>query len=151
VKILNLLVDCGHLRKKFKCVNILNSAILWSIWKLRNEMCFQGAKWQGAGVILKKAARMLRDWKLIQQEEEADHLERLARELERRSLLPPAITWEEARPLTSVSEISVAEMNVLCNNVELESVSSMAVSPDDVLATLPVAHVSGACINDDLM
>jgi hypothetical protein len=114
-------------------------------------MCFQGAKWQGAGVILKKAARMLRDWKLIQQEEEADHLERLARELERRSLLPPAITWEEARPLTSVSEISVAEMNVLCNNVELESVSSMAVSPDDVLATLPVAHVSGACINDDLM
>jgi hypothetical protein len=32
------------------------------IWKLRNDMCFQGVGWQGMGVLLRKGARMLRDW-----------------------------------------------------------------------------------------
>jgi hypothetical protein len=33
--------------KKFKALNICSSAILWSLWKMRNLLCFQGKKWLG--------------------------------------------------------------------------------------------------------
>jgi hypothetical protein len=28
--------------KKYNAVNVFNTAILWTIWKVRNELCFQG-------------------------------------------------------------------------------------------------------------
>jgi hypothetical protein len=33
--------------KRFKTVNALTSATLWTIWKIRNEMCFQGLYAEG--------------------------------------------------------------------------------------------------------
>ena len=31
--------------KKFAAVNIMSSASLWCLWKLRNELCFQNVGW----------------------------------------------------------------------------------------------------------
>jgi hypothetical protein len=35
------------LGEKCKIVNVCTSAVLWVIWKFRNEMIFQGRKWTG--------------------------------------------------------------------------------------------------------
>jgi hypothetical protein len=51
------------LGKKFKVVNALTSAVLWTIWKLRNGLCFQGIKWTDPKELL-RSVRMLRDRRL---------------------------------------------------------------------------------------
>jgi hypothetical protein len=66
---------------------------MWSIWKLRNEICFQGVKWMGMQVLLFKCAQMLRSWKILHKPEVATQLETVAGELERRGSMPSAITW----------------------------------------------------------
>jgi hypothetical protein len=33
--------------KKYKILNVVTSAALWSIWKSRNDSCFQEARWIG--------------------------------------------------------------------------------------------------------
>jgi hypothetical protein len=40
------LIDIGKLwlsHKKYLVINIVTSAVLWNLWKLRNEICFQRA------------------------------------------------------------------------------------------------------------
>jgi len=31
--------------KKITIVNMLRAAVLWSLWKLRNDLCFHNADW----------------------------------------------------------------------------------------------------------
>jgi hypothetical protein len=45
--------------KKHKVTNTISAAVLWSFWKFRNELCFQGRKWMGLKDVLFKIARML--------------------------------------------------------------------------------------------
>jgi hypothetical protein len=71
--------------KKFKVLNICTTAIMWSLWKLRNEICFQGVKWRGMQVLFFKCVQMLRRWKIIQKPKVAAQLKNMAGELERRS------------------------------------------------------------------
>jgi hypothetical protein len=80
--------------KKFKALNVCTTATLWAIWKLRDEFIFQGTCWTGVRVLLQRIARLLRDWKVLSQGEDADRMMAWAEELERRSLLPPRLTWE---------------------------------------------------------
>jgi hypothetical protein len=61
--------------KNFKVLNICTTAVMWSIWKLRNEICFQGVKWMGMQVLLFKCAQMLRSWKILHKPEVATQLE----------------------------------------------------------------------------
>ena len=37
--------------KIFFIANVISSAILWSLWKLRNEICFQGMVWTGMRMV----------------------------------------------------------------------------------------------------
>ena len=37
--------------KKFFIANVISSAILWSLWKLRNEICFQEMVWTGMRMV----------------------------------------------------------------------------------------------------
>jgi hypothetical protein len=41
-------------------VNVCTSAALWAIWKLRNEFCFQGMRWTGVQVLMRRCSWMLR-------------------------------------------------------------------------------------------
>jgi hypothetical protein len=79
--------------------------LAFGLWKLENEICFQGSKWLGVQVLLRKCARMLRDWKLINRQEDAVVLEQWAEELERRSFLPPQLCRSpcQAQPCGSSS------------------------------------------------
>lgn len=38
--------------KKHRISNIVSSAVLWFLWKLRNEICFQGVVWLGVKMVL---------------------------------------------------------------------------------------------------
>jgi hypothetical protein len=84
--------------KRFKTVNVLTSAALWILWKIRNEMCFQGLRWTGTGILLRRLTQTLLDCRLLHKEEDAKQLKRWARELERRSLLLSRLRWEELGP-----------------------------------------------------
>jgi hypothetical protein len=78
---------------KFKTFNICTTATLWAIWKFRNELCFQGARWTAVGVILRKVASTIWEWRLLTKGEVAEQLLAWAGGLER-SVLPPQLTWE---------------------------------------------------------
>jgi hypothetical protein len=88
-----LVVKLWFQDKKLKAINIASTATLWALWKFRNELCFQGVRWTGAGVILRRIANMIRDWKLLAKDGEARQLVTWAGELER-SWTPPQLTWE---------------------------------------------------------
>ena len=48
--------------KKFMVCNIVSSAVLWVIWKLRNALCFQGVPWMGMKMVFAMLGRMQRNW-----------------------------------------------------------------------------------------
>jgi hypothetical protein len=67
---------------------------------------------------------------LLHKEEDAEQLERWAKELERRSLLPPRLQWEElVSDVPSDGVPGVALSNAL--NVMSCSVSENCAEPDD--------------------
>jgi hypothetical protein len=82
--------------KKYKFVNIVTSAMLWTLWKFRNDLVFQGARWTGMRKIFGRCARSIMNWRMLLIGE-AEELERCAEELELRSSRPPRITWESHR------------------------------------------------------
>ena len=45
--------------KKHLVTNVFSS-VLWSLWKLRNEFCFQGMFWLGTRMVLIRITKMLR-------------------------------------------------------------------------------------------
>jgi hypothetical protein len=81
--------------KKMKTTNVCTTVALWAIWKLRNEFCFQAPVWSGVHVLLQRSTRMLQDWKIINKQVDAVVLELWASELERRSRLPPVLSWHD--------------------------------------------------------
>jgi hypothetical protein len=76
--------------KKFKLINVCTSAALWTISKMRNDLCFQGVRWTGMRRMFERCARMLRNWSLMHKPEDAAKLEEWAEDLER-STRPPRI------------------------------------------------------------
>jgi hypothetical protein len=104
--------------KKYKFVNILNAVVLWSLWKTRNNMCFQVSQWRGTRRILAMCASSLRSWCLLLQEPGV--LEQWARELEGRSARLLRITWTGKQQRRSVAR-----------GTGREAESDQASSPDD--------------------
>jgi hypothetical protein len=79
------------LGKKFRIIIVCTSAMLWSIWKFRNGMIFQGRRWTSARELLWSCSKMMRDWRLLNTMEDGVLLEELAGNLERRSWQPPRL------------------------------------------------------------
>ena len=42
--------------------SITTTAFLWSLWKSRNDMCFQEKKWSSLAVVWDRAISLLRSW-----------------------------------------------------------------------------------------
>lgn len=72
--------------KKFNAVNVINAAVLWTIWKSRNDLCFQGVQWRKMEKLYGRCTGVIRNWKLVNREARAD-------QLEERRLRPPRIAW----------------------------------------------------------
>jgi hypothetical protein len=51
--------------KKNTVINVVCTATLWSIWKLRNAMCFQGKVWPGVAEIWGRISFELDRWKIL--------------------------------------------------------------------------------------
>jgi hypothetical protein len=78
---------------KFKLINVCTTAVLWSIWKIRNDICFQVDQWMGMKKVLGRCGATLKNWSMLTRED-AGQLLNWAEELELRSMQPPQITWE---------------------------------------------------------
>jgi hypothetical protein len=48
--------------KRHELTNVNSSSVIWSIWKLRNEICFQGVLWTRMRRLLMMVVRMTRRW-----------------------------------------------------------------------------------------
>jgi hypothetical protein len=48
--------------KRHNTTNIISLAVLWSMWKLRNEIYFQGVSWIGMQKVLLRIVGLLRRW-----------------------------------------------------------------------------------------
>ena len=46
-------------------INVISSATLWSIWTIRNAMCFQGLRWPGVKVLLQRTSAFIRSWRVL--------------------------------------------------------------------------------------
>jgi hypothetical protein len=46
-------------------LNLFTSATLWSIWSLRNELCFQGRSWLGLDAVWSKVCACIRRWRVL--------------------------------------------------------------------------------------
>jgi hypothetical protein len=103
--------------KKFNLVNVCTTVVLWSLWKSRNDMIFQGTCWLGMKRVLRRCAGTLRNWKWLLNPKEAGELERWALELERRVDSPPSIAWElHVGDLNNIEHSSVNSLNA-CNRI----------------------------------
>jgi hypothetical protein len=47
--------------KKFKVVNTCTSVVIWTLWKSRNNLCFQDVQWLGMKKLIRMCAYMLRN------------------------------------------------------------------------------------------
>jgi hypothetical protein len=79
--------------KNHQVTHNVSAAVLWSLWKFRNELCFQGRKWMGLQDILFKIARMLRRWILLVQQETGMCMKEVVAQLEQKSSTPPQLMW----------------------------------------------------------
>jgi hypothetical protein len=71
--------------KKFKAHNVLTTAVIWSIWKTGNNLCFQGVCWSRVEVMFYMCAKLIRRWALLCKQEDSERLEVWVLEMERRS------------------------------------------------------------------
>jgi len=79
--------------KKYMVCNIVTSAVLWVIWKLRNSLCFQGVPWSGMKKVFAMAGRMLRSWLPMYKADVQERVKRLVRSLEIEASSAPQIEW----------------------------------------------------------
>jgi hypothetical protein len=56
---------CWLSDKKFSTLNMITSAVLWSIWKLRNDLCFQRIGWRSMEMLLFRIAGLLQNWIIL--------------------------------------------------------------------------------------
>jgi hypothetical protein len=83
--------------RKFIVENIFCAAALWGLWKLRNNMCFQGTLWVDVRVLILKVTAMLHNWSSLCPKEKVpefrDHLDKLKSFVTRPHRLPGLIRW----------------------------------------------------------
>jgi hypothetical protein len=56
---------CWLSNRKFSAVNIISSAALWGVWKLRNEICFQNKSWRNIKILMMKVAGLAQNWAIL--------------------------------------------------------------------------------------
>jgi len=58
--------------KRHGILNIVTSAVFWSIWKLRNEILFQNIGWRSMDILLYRMAGLLQNWAILCPPEKKD-------------------------------------------------------------------------------
>ncbi|KQJ93894.1 hypothetical protein BRADI_3g07307v3 [Brachypodium distachyon] len=77
--------------KKFEVINISNAAILWSTWKLRNDLFFRYKSWSSLQVLWRMVLKHLRSWKVLCSSANRPALEHILQQLEGKSMEIPRL------------------------------------------------------------
>jgi hypothetical protein len=80
--------------KKFGVTNIVTSAVCWSLWKLRNDICFQEIAWVGMRMLWQRVLPMLRCWKILVPIRLMDGFDSVVSSLEKMTKEPEPIELE---------------------------------------------------------
>jgi hypothetical protein len=51
--------------KNFGACNMITTAMCWSLWKMRNCLCFQDAAWTSMCALWVRVLVMIRSWKIL--------------------------------------------------------------------------------------
>jgi hypothetical protein len=51
--------------KKHCVTNITSSTTMWSIWKLRNNLCFQKSGWRSMEILYQMVIGMMQNWLIL--------------------------------------------------------------------------------------
>jgi hypothetical protein len=83
--------------KRHSVMNVVSSAVpvLCTIWKLRNDLCFQGTIWLGMKPVIVSLGRMLRRWLAKFKLEIKEKLEVVIQQLVSRANAMPQIKWRQ--------------------------------------------------------
>jgi hypothetical protein len=83
---------CWLSEKKFMTINVITSAALWALWKLRNEMCFQNRAWRNMGHLLMKVVFLVQNWTILCPEGRKEELKMLTMQLMSSARRPEVLT-----------------------------------------------------------
>lgn len=95
--------------KKNLCINIITSAVLWSIWKFRNKMYFQGLVWTGEKEMMLWITRTLRGWRALLSQDLASNVDQIVMMIENKAHQPPRLCWETSGAGASASQPSAPD------------------------------------------
>jgi hypothetical protein len=77
-----VLIGQYWLSNKRNCVlNIVTSAVFWSIWKLRNEILFQNIGWRSMDILLYRIAGILQNWEILCPVEKKDWMKLIVKKI----------------------------------------------------------------------
>ena len=51
--------------RKFAVVNIISSAALWGLWKLRNELYFHNVGWRNMNLLIWRIVKLAQNWSIM--------------------------------------------------------------------------------------
>ena len=46
-------------------MNSFAAALMWCLWKFRNEMCFQGKSWHEEKLLLRRIINTMKNWRVL--------------------------------------------------------------------------------------
>ena len=93
---MNELSSFWNLNNKKSVTNIACVATIWSIWTMRNDMCFQGVQWTNTRTILARISSSLHQWKVLCVGDQSVLLRRCIPLLDGRRGELLRIAWESA-------------------------------------------------------
>jgi hypothetical protein len=79
--------------KSCNSVNVFYAVVMWFVWNLRNNLCFQGQCWEGMRKVMASCAKLLQNWSLVNNSDDAAQMAVWARALEARSARPDRLQW----------------------------------------------------------
>jgi len=105
LNILNLPVVCSYeilasrwlANQRHTVNNIICAAVIWCLWKFRNDMCFQGRLWISEKQVLVWTAKILRRWLPMFKMEVGVQVEAVILQLEHQAGQPLELGWEGTR------------------------------------------------------
>jgi hypothetical protein len=106
--------------KRHMIRNIVSSAVLWVLWKLRNLLYFQGVPWSGMKKVFAMTGRMLRGWLPMFKLNVQEKLEKIIQLVEEEASSVPLIGWkmdisESGQSSAQLSENSGNVIRHQCN------------------------------------
>jgi hypothetical protein len=77
---------------------VFTSAVLWGIWKLRNNLCSPNGMWKNTTVLWRQVAAMIRNWEILDPGRHLGHFRAVVLKMEAVLREPEKLTGQEVWP-----------------------------------------------------